>query len=59
MTVDPQKHTAGEVGDEPLLLAREAPVSINPDRISAAQNAVKNGADVLIMDDGFQNPGLY
>ena len=59
VTVDPQKHTAGEVGDEPLLLAREAPVSINPDRFSAAQKAVKNGADVLIMDDGFQNPGLY
>lgn len=59
VTVDPQKHTAREVGDEPLLLAREAPVSINPDRFLAAQKATANGADVLIMDDGFQNPGLY
>lgn len=57
--VDPKCHTAQDVGDEPLLLAREAPVSINPDRPQAALKAIDNGADILIMDDGFQNPGLH
>ncbi len=57
--VNVRQHTAQEVGDEPLLLAREAPVSINPNRFLAAQKAIENGADILIMDDGFQNPGLY
>lgn len=57
--VDKQKHSAREVGDEPLLLAKQAPVVINPDRFRAALTAVKNGAELILMDDGFQNPGLH
>ena len=57
--VDSRVHSAHEVGDEPLLLSREAPVSINADRFSAAGKAVENGAEVIIMDDGFQNPTLH
>lgn len=56
--VDIKNHSAKDVGDEPLLLSMQAPVSINSDRPSAAQKAIDNGADVIIMDDGFQNPGL-
>ena len=56
---DAKKYNVRETGDEPLLLARQAPTVINPDRATGAELAIKNGADTIIMDDGFQNPGLY
>ena len=57
--VDSQKHSPHDVGDEPLLLEKQAPVVINADRYLAAKKAINNGADFIIMDDGFQNPTLY
>lgn len=56
--VDNQTHHAKEVGDEPLLLSQQAPVVVNPNRFKGAEKAISHGADVIIMDDGFQNPGL-
>ncbi len=57
--VDVNIYSPQEVGDEPLLLAYKAPVVVSPNRFEAAKLACENGADIIIMDDGFQNPTLY
>jgi tetraacyldisaccharide 4'-kinase len=58
MRVDPGRHAAALVGDEPLLLAAEAPTWVGADRAASAREAVEAGAELLLMDDGLQNPGL-
>jgi tetraacyldisaccharide 4'-kinase len=56
--VDPTVHDARTVGDEPLLLAQVAPCWVGADRVRGAALAVEAGAEVLLLDDGLQNPEL-
>jgi len=56
--VKPDRHNAHDVGDEALLHAAVATTVISADRPAGAELLVENGCDIIIMDDGFQNPSL-
>lgn len=58
LVVDLDLHDAARVGDEALLLAEAGPVVVSPDRPAALPLLARLGVDLIIMDDGFQNPSL-
>ncbi len=58
LRVDRQKHGAGRVGDEALLLAEVAPTWVGRDRLTLSRAAIAGGAELLVLDDGYQDPCL-
>ena len=59
LRVDTKIHTVTQVGDEPLILATFAPTWVSKNKSNGIKVAVKEGADVIVLDDGLQNPSIY
>lgn len=59
LKVDPARHTYRDVGDEPLLLAQSGEAWIGRERPEAARAMAADGARIILMDDGHQNPSLH
>ncbi|MEE9315270.1 MAG: tetraacyldisaccharide 4'-kinase [Rhizobiaceae bacterium] len=57
--VDIKAHNAKDVGDEPLILGLYAVTVISPNRPAGAALLEEQGIDIILMDDGFQNPSLH
>lgn len=56
--VDPSIHSVTDVGDEALLLAQHGPAWVSKDRVAGLHAAHRAGYNIVLADDGFQNPSL-
>ena len=57
--INNREHSANEVGDEPLMLSAFAPTWVADERSAGIKNAISKGADIILLDDGFQDPSFY
>ena len=57
--VNPRKHKSEEVGDEPLLMSEFTSVWVSNKRRNGIAAAEKAGAQIVLLDDGFQDPSFH
>jgi tetraacyldisaccharide 4'-kinase len=53
--VDPARHTATDVGDEPLMLAQSGPMMVARDRAEGLKALERDGFEIAVVDDAHQN----
>ncbi|MCY3995295.1 MAG: tetraacyldisaccharide 4'-kinase [Rhodobacter sp.] len=58
LRVDPARHNAERVGDEPLMLASLGTVWVARERHLGVRSAERGGAQAVLLDDGMQNPSI-
>jgi tetraacyldisaccharide 4'-kinase len=58
LQVAPEKHNSWDVGDEAIVLAGNAPTIVSSNRSSGVHFALHSRADLILMDDGMQNPDI-
>ncbi len=56
--VHERNHRAEQTGDEPLLLAAFLPTWVSKDRLTGCRAAASAGAEVILLDDGFQSSSV-
>jgi tetraacyldisaccharide 4'-kinase len=59
VSVAPDQHSAQDVGDEALLLAQACPTIVAANRCAGADELSRCDVEIIVMDDGFQNPSLH
>ena len=58
LIVDINTHLSSEVGDEALLHAKDGLTIVSKNRVKGCKYIEKLDVDLVILDDGFQNPSL-
>ena len=58
LIVDINTHLSSEVGDEALLHAKDGLTIVSKSRVKGCKYIEKLDVDLIILDDGFQNPSL-
>ena len=58
LIVDINTHLSSEVGDEALLHAKDGLTIVSKNRVKGCKYIEKLDVDLIILDDGFQNPSL-
>lgn len=57
--VAPDRHEVRDVGDEALMLAALGTVWVSRDRAAGVRAAAAEGAQIVLLDDGHQNPRVH
>ncbi|MDI7774085.1 tetraacyldisaccharide 4'-kinase [Asticcacaulis sp. EMRT-3] len=58
LLVDPARHSAADVGDEALMLARHHDIFVSRDRATGLRAIEATATDTVVLDDAHQNPTI-
>ena len=59
LLINDKEYSVKEVGDEALMLSAFATTWVADKRSAGIENAISEGAEIILLDDGFQDPSFY